>query len=74
MGYEAMTKAEKDNVHDVGVKLTHVAEYARRMEANPYNNAAKEKHVRAIFGELAKLVEEANDMLLLAFKTDKGKN
>lgn len=69
-----MTKAEKDNIHDVGNRLTDAANFARRMGANPYNNAAKEKHVRAIFGELAKLIEEANDMLLLAFKTDRSKN
>jgi hypothetical protein len=59
-----MTAAQKKWLMDIAGKISDIAAQCDRMATNPYNNAAKEKHVRGIFADLAVEVRAASSALL----------
>jgi hypothetical protein len=61
---EAVTTAQKKWLVEIAGQISDLAAQCERMASNPYNNAAKEKHVRGIFADIALDARRVSSALL----------
>ena len=69
-----MTAVQKKWLLEVAGRLNEIAYLCDRMSTNPYNNSAKEKHVRGIFADVAAQVRSATASLAVGPPKKETKN